>query len=42
MNFTRFLEGVAVVLTLSVLVFSLSTAFAQMGPTRRRNSKDPK
>ena len=41
-NFTRFLKGVAVVLTLSVLVFGLSTAFAQMGPHTSSQFKGPK
>ncbi len=42
MNFSRILQGVAVALTLSVLVFGFSTAFAQMGSHTSSQFKGPK
>jgi hypothetical protein len=41
MNFSRILQGVAVALTLSVLVFGFSTAFAQMGSHTSSQFKGP-
>jgi hypothetical protein len=42
MNFSRFLQGIAVALALSVLAFGFSTAFAQMGSHTSSQFKGPK